>query len=179
MNKQFSPQVVELVKKYVRDVPDFPAAGVLFRDITPLIANGNVFQQIIAAIADYYEGEIDAIAGIESRGFILGAPVAAHMGLGMITIRKAGRLPGPVIGQDYALEYGTARMELQPFTVQAGQRVLVIDDVLATGGTAAAAVKLIEAAGATCAGLCMIIELEALGGRDVINNHNVLSIVTY
>lgn len=179
MSEKYLQEIEEIVRSHVRDVPDFPAEGVLFRDITPLIAHGEAFSKLIKAIANNYEGKIDAIAGLESRGFILGAPVAAQMGLGMLTIRKAGRLPGPVVGVDYALEYGTARMELQPFTVSEGQRVLVIDDVLATGGTAAAAIQIIEQSGAECAGLCFLLELEALGGRQLIKDYDVQSIVTY
>ena len=131
-------ELTELVLDNLREIPDFPEPGVLFRDITPLLANGEAFATLIDGLAGHYRGRIDAVAGLESRGFILAAPLAVRLGIGMLTVRKGGKLPGPVVGVDYDLEYGTARMELRPETVVPGQRVLVIDDVLATGGTAAA-----------------------------------------
>ncbi len=140
--------LTELVLENLREVPDFPEPGVLFRDITPLLANGKAFANLIDGLAAHYRGHVDAIAGLESRGFILAAPLAAHLNIGMLMVRKGGKLPGPVIGVDYELEYGTARMELRPETVVPGQRVLVIDDVLATGGTAAASIELLERSGA-------------------------------
>lgn len=161
----FPADVVELVESHVREVQDFPAPGVLFRDITPLIADPTAFSSLIEILANHYRGRVDAVAGLESRGFILGAPLAVALGVGMVTVRKAGRLPGPVVGVDYDLEYGSARMELQPFTVKDGQRILVIDDVLATGGTANAAFELIRQAGGIPAALCILLELESLGGR--------------
>ncbi|WP_124054882.1 adenine phosphoribosyltransferase [Arcanobacterium ihumii] len=175
----FPKDTVELVESHVREVNDFPAPGVLFRDITPLIADAHAFGKLIEILADRYRGKVDAVAGLESRGFILGAPLAIAMGVGMLTIRKAGRLPGPVVGIDYDLEYGSARMELQPFTVEDGMRVLVIDDVLATGGTASAAFNLIEQAGGIPTALCVLLELKDLGGRerlgDAIPIESVLS----
>lgn len=164
-NADFPIELIELVESHVREVSDFPAPGVLFRDITPLIADAHAFSSLIDSLADRYRGEVDAVAGLESRGFILGAPLATALGVGMLTVRKAGRLPGPVVGVDYNLEYGEARMELQPFTVQDGMRVLVIDDVLATGGTAGAAFDLIRQAGGVPHKLCVLLELEDLGGR--------------
>lgn len=166
----FPSDVVELVRSHVREVNDFPARGVLFRDITPLIADPEAFKSLVDILADRYRGKIDAVAGLESRGFILAAPLAAALGIGMITVRKAGRLPGPVVGIDYDLEYGSARMELQPFTVQDGMRVLVLDDVLATGGTAGAAFNLIEQAGGVPVGLCVLLELTELGGREYLGD---------
>lgn len=162
----FPQDVVSLVESHVREVEDFPAPGVLFRDITPLIADAKAFSALIKILADRYRGKVDAIAGLESRGFILGAPLAYELGVGMLTVRKAGRLPGPVVGIDYDLEYGSARMELQPFTVNDGARVLIIDDVLATGGTAGAAIDLIHQAGGEAAGVCVLLELKDLGGRE-------------
>lgn len=162
----FPQDVVDLVESHVREVEDFPAPGVLFRDITPLIADPEAFNALIRILADHYHGKVDAVAGLESRGFILGAPLACELGVGMLTVRKAGRLPGPVVGIDYDLEYGSARMELQPFTVEDGARVLIIDDVLATGGTAGAAVDLIHQAGGEAAGICVLLELKDLGGRE-------------
>ena len=162
----FPSDVVKLVENHVREVNDFPAPGVLFRDITPLIADGHAFSELIRILAERYRGKVDAVAGLESRGFILGGPLAIALGVGMLTVRKAGRLPGPVVGVDYDLEYGSARMELHPFTVEDGARVLVIDDVLATGGTAAAAFDLIRQAGGEPVALCVLLELVDLGGRE-------------
>ena len=159
----FPLDAVSLVESHLREVPDFPAPGVLFRDITPLIADPQAFKVLIETIADRYRGQVDAV----------------EMGVGMLTVRKGGRLPGPVVGVDYDLEYGSARMELQPFTVSDGQRVLVIDDVLATGGTANAAFELIERAGGVPTGLCVLIELRELGGRERLVGREVDAVLTY
>lgn len=172
-------ELTELVDSRIRDVPDFPEPGVLFRDITPLLADGHAFSTLIHTLATFYRGKIDAVAGLESRGFILAAPLAVELEIGMITIRKAGKLPGAVFGVDYNLEYGTARMEVHPEIVKHGQRVLIIDDVLATGGTARAAIELVERSGGTVAGLCMLLELSELGGRDKLGDHVCHSVVTY
>ena len=169
--------LTRLVLSHLREIPDFPEPGVLFRDITPLLADGGAFTELVDGLADHYRGRIDAVAGLESRGFILAAPLAVRLGIGMITVRKGGKLPGPVIGVDYALEYGTARMELRPETQ--GSRVLVIDDVLATGGTAAASISLIEQAGASVAAICMLLELSDLGGRRQLQDREVDSIVIF
>ncbi|MEE6281110.1 adenine phosphoribosyltransferase [Georgenia sunbinii] len=174
-----TPELVDLLDSHMRVVPDFPEPGVQFRDITPLLADGPAFAALTTALADRYRGAIDAVAGLESRGFILAAPLANALGIGMITMRKAGRLPGPVLSVDYSLEYGTARLEVQPQTVAPGARVLIIDDVLATGGTAAAAIELVEAAGATVAGLTMLLELDALGGRERISGYRLDSVLHY
>lgn len=176
---QFSAELVELLDSHIRDVPDFPEPGVLFRDITPLLADGPAFGSLVAALAEHYRGSVDAVAGLESRGFILAAPLAYALGAGMITVRKAGRLPGPVDGVDYTLEYGTARLEVRPETVGEGQRVLIIDDVLATGGTASAAIRLIEGAGGQVTALAMLLELAELRGRDKLVGYQVDSILRY
>ena len=175
----FPTSLTDLVRGHIREIPDFPAPGVLFRDITPLLADGPAFGALVDGLAEKYRGRVDAVAGLESRGFILAAPLANALGVGMITVRKAGRLPGPVIGVDYALEYGTARMELRPETVRDGQRVLIIDDVLATGGTGAAAVKLIERSGGEVVALAMLLELAALGGRSKLDGHDVDAVLVY
>ncbi|WP_180342345.1 adenine phosphoribosyltransferase [Actinomyces wuliandei] len=168
----------QLVSDHLRVVPDFPEPGVLFRDITPLLADGAAFRELVEGLADHYRGRVDAVAGLESRGFILAAPLAVRLGIGMVTVRKGGKLPGPVIGVDYELEYGTARMELRPDSVVNGSRVLVIDDVLATGGTAAASIALIEQAGARVEAVCMLLELQDLGGRSVLAGRHIDSVVT-
>lgn len=174
-----SAELSRLVLDNLREVPDFPEPGVLFRDITPLLADGPDFGAFIKGLADHYRGRVDAVAGLESRGFILAAPLAVDLGIGMITVRKGGKLPGPVIGVDYSLEYGTARMEIRPETVVVGQRVLVIDDVLATGGTAAASVELLERAGAQVEAICMVLELAGLGGRERLPGREIDSVVTF
>ena len=166
-------EVAKTVESAIGLIPDFPEEGVLFRDITPLIANGPIFAELTTYLAQKYAGHIDYVAGLESRGFILAAPLAAELGIGMLTLRKAGKLPPPVVGVDYALEYGTARLEVRPDTVPQGARVLVVDDVLATGGTAAAAVSLLEQSGAHVVGMFFLLELVDLGGLAKIERENV------
>lgn len=173
------PELTDLVLDNLREIPDFPEPGVLFRDITPLLSNGEAFANLIDGLAAHYRGHIDAVAGLESRGFILAAPLAVHLGIGMITVRKGGKLPGPVLGVDYDLEYGSARMEIRPETVVKGQRVLVIDDVLATGGTAKASIELIERAGASVVAVCMLLELAGLGGREKLPGRHIDSVAIF
>ncbi|WP_022867881.1 adenine phosphoribosyltransferase [Schaalia vaccimaxillae] len=175
MSEELKHLVGDLVEKNLGLVEDFPEPGVLFRDITPLIANGPAFKELVSTIAAHYRGKIDAVAGLESRGFILGAPLAAELGVGMLTIRKAGKLPGHVIGVDYALEYGTARMEIHPESVFPGSRVLVIDDVLATGGTASASVELLRRCGAEVTAVAVLLELAAFNGRSQLEGVRVES----
>lgn len=171
--------LAELIRSNLREIPDYPEPGVLFRDITPLLANGEAFAEVIRTIADHYRGRVDAVAGLESRGFILAAPLAIELGVGMITIRKAGKLPPPVIGVDYELEYGTARMEVRPDSIHEGQRVLIIDDVLATGGTAMASIGLVEQSGGEVVGLAMLMELLGLGGRDRLAGYDLEVMLAY
>ncbi|MDO5721198.1 MAG: adenine phosphoribosyltransferase [Actinomycetaceae bacterium] len=179
MSAELKGRLGELITSHLREIPDFPEPGVLFRDITPLLADGNAFRELIDGLADHYRGRIDAIAGLESRGFILAAPLATALGLGMITVRKAGKLPGPLIGVEYELEYGKARMELRPESVQPGSRVLIIDDVLATGGTAAAAVELIRQCDAQVAAVAVLLELTDLNGRTKLPGITVESAVAF
>lgn len=173
MSGELGTRVADLVSANLSLIPDFPEPGVLFRDITPLIANGPVFKELMETLGERYAGSIDAVAGLESRGFILGAPLATELGVGMLTIRKAGKLPGHVIGVDYSLEYGTARMEIRPESVQPGSRVLVVDDVLATGGTANASVELLRRCGAEVETIAVLLELEAFDGRAILAESGV------
>lgn len=170
-------KLARLVEDNIALIPNFPAEGVLFRDITPLLANGPAFEALTSGMADLYADQIDYVVGLESRGFILAAPMATHLGIGLLTARKKGKLPGPVISVDYTLEYGTASLEIRPETVPAGARVLIVDDVLATGGTASAAVELLQQCGAEVVGLLVLLELTELGGREKLQNVPIGTIV--
>ena len=155
-----------LLASRVREIPDYPKPGVVFRDITPLLADHVAFAGAVDAIVAHYgRGNIDKVVGIEARGFILAAPVAYHFGAGFVPVRKAGKLPAPTYGASYELEYDSATIELHRDALTMGERVLVVDDVLATGGTAAAAADLVERAGGTVVGVSVLVELTFLGGR--------------
>jgi adenine phosphoribosyltransferase len=156
------------IKSLIRTVPDFPKAGIRFRDITPLLASGTGFRHVIGALSDRYAGKVDKVVGIEARGFIFGAPIAHAIGAGFVPIRKPGKLPYESIGHDYALEYGTNRIEVHVDGLVKGERALVIDDLLATGGTALAALALVERIGATVVECAFVIELLDLPGRSRI-----------
>ena len=158
-------------KSLIRTVPDFPKAGIRFRDITPLLASGTGFRHVVTLLGERYEGKIDKVVGIEARGFIFGAALAHSIGAGFVPIRKPGKLPAESIGHDYALEYGTNRIELHVDGVVKGERVVVIDDLLATGGTALAALALVERIGATIVECAFVIELLDLPGRARIEKH--------
>lgn len=175
--EKLGEEIANLVENHLRLVPNFPMDGVLFRDVTPLFAAGGAFAELIRLLANRYRGKIDMIAGLESRGFILAAPLATELEIGMIAVRKAGKLPGPVVGIDYALEYGTARLELQPESVPQGARVLILDDVLATGGTAAASVELLERCGARVTEIAVLLELVDLAGRGRLGDVPFVSAV--
>jgi len=166
------------IDQLVRLVPDYPEQGILFRDITPLLADADAFAAVVQEIVDSVVGPVDLVAGMEARGFLFAAPVAVALGAGMLPVRKAGKLPGPTASESYALEYGTATIEVHPATIPAGARVLVIDDVLATGGTAAATVALLERCGAEVVSLAFVVELAALGGRAHLDGHLIDSLVT-
>ena len=157
------------IKALVRTIPDFPAAGIQFRDITTLIAHGQGFAATIDHLVERAANTASsAVAGIEARGFIFGAAIAARLGLGFIPLRKAGKLPVATIGVDYALEYGAARIELDPAAIAPGQRVLLVDDLIATGGTALAGVELLRQAGAEVEYALFVIDLPDLGGADAL-----------
>ncbi|MGW7069680.1 adenine phosphoribosyltransferase [Streptomyces sp. NPDC054855] len=158
--------VQELLLSRIRDVPDYPEPGVMFKDITPLLADPEAFAALTEALADLaVRYGATKIVGLEARGFILGAPVALRAGLGFIPVRKAGKLPGATLGQTYDLEYGSAQIEVHAEDLAADDHVMVIDDVLATGGTAEASLRLIRRAGAQVAGVAVLMELGFLGGR--------------
>ena len=156
---------MKTVKDYIRTIPDFPHAGIMFRDVTTLFDDPDGFQLAInQLVAPYLGQKIDKVAGLEARGFILGGAVAYHLGCGFVPIRKQGKLPGSVISQEYTLEYGQAVLELHEDAIEAGETVLVVDDLLATGGTAEAGVKLIERLGGDVTACAFVIDLPELGG---------------
>ena len=162
------------IKELIRTVPDFPATGVQFRDITPLIANAEGFGAAIDLLADLVSSTgHDAVAGIEARGFIFGAALAQRLGAGFIPVRKAGKLPVKTIGIDYALEYGSARIELDPTSMSPGERVLLVDDLIATGGTAVAAGQLLRFAGAIVEQAAFVIDLPELGGAELLRREGI------
>lgn len=152
------------VKAVLRQHADFPAPGILFQDVMPLLAQPKLLERVVGAMAEPFAGRADAVMGIESRGFILGAPIALRLGVPFVPARKRGKLPGPVLREDYALEYGAATLEAQEGALRG--RVLVVDDVLATGGTARAAAALVGRAGAELAGWSFLLEIAALRGRE-------------
>jgi adenine phosphoribosyltransferase len=157
------------LKGLIRTIPDFPAAGIQFRDITTLIAHGPGLAATIDHLVERARGaSAAAVAGIEARGFIFGAAIAARLGLGFVPVRKAGKLPGETIGIDYALEYGSARIEIDPGAISPGERVLLVDDLIATGGTALAATELLRQAGAVVDHALFVIDLPDLGGADAL-----------
>lgn len=168
------------LKDYIRDIPDFPQPGILFRDITPLLRDAAAFRYAIDRLAeicrDYRPA---AIAAIESRGFIFGAPLAQRLDLPLVLVRKPGKLPAASLAADYALEYGVNTLEMQGGDIAAGQRVLLVDDLLATGGTLAAAARLIELAGGQVAAIGAVIELEFLAGRKALEGYNLFSLIQY
>ena len=171
---------IEQIQALIRDVPDFPEPGIVFKDITPVLADPIAFSTIIDLIVVHFgRGNVDKVVGIEARGFILGAPVAYHFGAGVIPVRKKGKLPHETIEQEYALEYGTASLEIHRDAVRPGERVLIVDDVLATGGTAAAAASLVERIGGKVCGIACLLELGFLAGRDKLGGYDVFTLIRY
>lgn len=165
------------LRSLIRDIPDFPQPGVTFKDLTPLLADGDALEDVVTALAD--GTECDIVAGIEARGFVLAAPVALRLGVGFVPIRKPGKLPWRTVRRAYDLEYGTDALEVHEDAVRPGQRVLIVDDVLATGGTAAAACALLESLGAEIAGVSVLVELAFLPGRAKLVGHHFSSLLTY
>ena len=171
--------VVDL-KKHIRDIPDFPQPGIVFKDITPVLADPVAFAEVIAALSeDIKRLRPDVIVGIESRGFLFGAPVAHELGVGFVPYRKAGKLPYQIISQEYALEYGTATVEAHIDAIKPGQRVVIVDDVLATGGTAVAAGQLTEKLGGAVVGFAFFIELSFLKGRTKLVGRDITTLLSY
>ena len=168
------------LKRHIRDIPDFPQPGVLFRDITPLLAHPPALRRAVDGIAERFAGvHYDCIVGIESRGFVFSSALAYSLGVPMIPVRKPGKLPLEVVSEPYQLEYGADALEIHADAVAPGARALIVDDLLATGGTLRAAARLIERAGATVAGVGVVIELADLRGRDALAGYAVESLVIY
>lgn len=160
-------------------IPDFPTPGILFRDLTPVLADAEGFAAVIDDLGNAFAGGFDAVAGVEARGFLLASAVAYRAGVGVIAVRKAGKLPGPVLTEHYSLEYGDAALEIEPGHLPDGSRVLILDDVLATGGSVNATARLLRRAGARIAGVGIVLELAALGGRarlDDLDLHSIISL---
>jgi adenine phosphoribosyltransferase len=171
---------MDLLKSKIRSVPDFPKAGILFYDITTLLRDGEGFRLTIDALAKPFQGrDIDVVVGVESRGFILGGAVADRLSAGFAPVRKKGKLPSKTVQETYDLEYGTDCLEIHADAVEPGQRVLIVDDVLATGGTAAATIALVRQLGGAVQALAFLVELEFLNGRSRIPNESVYSVLTY
>ncbi|NOK57603.1 MAG: adenine phosphoribosyltransferase [Chloroflexi bacterium AL-W] len=164
----------------IRNIPDFPISGVQFKDITTLLSDGPAFRQVIDAFVERFKDrQIDAIVGIESRGFIFSAPIAYILGAGLVPVRKPGKLPAATYQIEYDLEYGSNQLEIHQDALQSGMRVLIIDDLLATGGTISAACELVEMAGGTIEEVAFLIELEFLKGREKLTNYPIFSLIQY
>jgi adenine phosphoribosyltransferase len=168
--------LAELITSRIRDVPDYPKPGIVFKDITPLLADGPALQAVVRGLASGH-GPVDKVVGIEARGFILAASAACELGSGFVPVRKQGRLPGPTYTESYELEYGTATVEVHQDAFRPGERVLIIDDVLATGGTAQATASLVRRAGADIVGVAVIMELRFLGGRAKLSGEPLRTLV--
>lgn len=167
------------LNRYLRDVPDFPKPGILFKDITPLLASPPAMTHVIERFAAIDWGRVDKVAGIESRGFLFGAPLAMKLGKGFVPIRKPGKLPWKTNRVEYVLEYGTDAVEIHQDAIARGERVVVVDDLLATGGTMAAATQLVESCGGLVAGCAFVIDLAFLGGRQRLGSHRVEALLRY
>lgn len=168
------------MKALIRDIPDFPQQGILFRDITPVLQDASAFREVICSMVECVKPmKPDVIVGIESRGFILGTPVALELGVGFVPVRKAGKLPAETVRAEYALEYGTNVVEMHRDAIEPSMRVAIVDDLLATGGTARAAAQLVEELGGEVAGLSFLIELVFLNGRKALDGYDVCTIVQY
>ena len=172
--------MISQLKRLIRDIPDFPEAGILYRDITTLLNDPAGLKMAVRAMVEPFAAEpIDAIFGVEARGFIFGAPMALEMQCGFVPVRKAGKLPAEAIREDYDLEYGSSSIEVHRDAVDTGTRVLLVDDVLATGGTMQATCRLVERLGVSIVGVCFLVELRSLEGRAKLDGYRVESVVQY
>jgi adenine phosphoribosyltransferase len=180
MNTDQRAAIAEKVRRTIRSIPDFPKPGILFRDITPVLADSSLFSEVMMALASPFEGQgITHVVSIESRGFILGAPIALELRAAFVPVRKPGKLPAAAIREDFALEYGNDSLEMHADALVGAKGVLIVDDVLATGGTAAAACRLVERAGAKVFACAFMIELAGLNGRHKLPGTRVESLITY
>jgi len=180
MNGDDREAIAEKVRRTMRSIPDFPKPGILFRDITPVLADPALFGRVMMALASPFEGQgITHVVSIESRGFILGAPVALELRAAFVPVRKPGKLPAATVREDYTLEYGTDSLEMHADALQGAKGILVVDDVLATGGTAAATCRLVERAGGKVSACAFLIELAGLKGRNKLSGIRVESLITY
>ncbi len=169
-----------LAESLVRDIPDFPKPGILFKDITPVVQNYAALKEVVEKMADFGRScKVDLVVGIEARGFLFGAPIALELHTGFVPLRKLGKLPGNRITEEYALEYGTNTVEMHNDAIEPGMRVLIVDDLLATGGTAAAAARLVERAHGVVAGFCFLAELDFLEGRKALDKYPISSLLHY
>jgi adenine phosphoribosyltransferase len=168
------------LRKLIREVPDFPKPGILFYDITTLLKDPTAFREVIDRMVEQVRGtEIDVVVGMESRGFIFSAPIAYQLGAGFVPVRKLGKLPSETIEVEYALEYGTATLEIHRDAIATGQRVLIVDDLLATGGTVMGTIELVQRLGGVVAGLSFMVELSALHGRQQLSQFDIHALLTY
>lgn len=168
------------LKQYIYDIPDYPKKGILFRDITPLLHDGAAFNETIKRICDFARSKgATLVAGPEARGFIFGTPVAYGLNVGFIPIRKPGKLPRKTISYEYALEYGTNTLVMHEDAIKPGDKVVIVDDLLATGGTVEAAIKLVHQLGGTVVGCAFVIELKDLKGRELLKGYDILSLIQY
>jgi len=165
---------------YIADIPDFPSEGIIFRDVTPLMQDKEAYKEAIDLMVKYAKGkDVDMIVGPEARGFLFGCPVAYELNTGFVPVRKPGKLPRETVSVKYDLEYGSNEIHMHKDSIKPGQKVLIVDDLLATGGTVEAAVKLIEKMGGEVVGCAFLIELEALKGRELLKGYDVYSVLTY
>ncbi len=170
--------LTKLISERIREIPDYPKPGIVFKDISPLLADHTAFAAVVDAVVAYHgRGTIDKVVGIEARGFILAAPIAYHFGAGFVPVRKKGKLPGPTYAESYDLEYGSETIEVHKDALAPGEQVLIVDDVLATGGTAAAAARLVRRSGAEPTGLSVLIELGFLRGRERLADLDVHALI--
>lgn len=164
----------------IRDVPDFPVKGILFKDITTLTGNAAAFREVVDQMAGHYaDKEVDLVVAVEARGYIFGGPLAYELGAGFVPVRKPGKLPARTVNESYTLEYGTNTLEMHEDAIKPGQRVLVVDDLLATGGSARATINLVERLGGQVVGVAFMIELDFLHGRDKLEGYEVLSLIHF